>query len=197
MSIELPDSETLYHHFFSPWISPEDPRDKILRSDLEQVELDAGQHIRVLSPLTDEGRTQIDAQLARTTQAALTDLPALLKLEGEPSLDWLDAFEEHFTPARIQELLRASNPEKMDNPYFVLCCEAGALIGLLLQKQWPQLRWLGDFPYFESSLFDLNGKALFPVFHWALKSLSGDERHPLKKKVLASVDFLRESNGSL
>lgn len=193
MSITLPDSETLYHHFFSGWIPPEDPRTPQLRSDLEQIELEPGQHIRVLSPLTDEGRAHIEAQLARSTQAALADIPGLLKLEGRPTLDWLDALEAYFNPERLQALLRASNPEKMDNPYFVLCCETGALIGHLLQQQWPSLRWLGDFPYFESSLFDLNAKVMFPTFHWAVKSLSGDERHPLKQKVQASLDFLRKT----
>jgi hypothetical protein len=192
VKVELPDAETLYHHFFSGWIPPEDPRTPQLRSDLEQIELDPGQHIRVLSPLTDEGRQHIDAQLARTTDAALADLPRLLKVTGSPGLDWLDALENHFTPDRLQELLRGSNPEKIDNPYFVICCETGALIGHLMQQQWPQLRWLGDFPYFESSLFDLNAKAMFPVFHWAVKSLSGDDRHPLKAKIKASIDFLRD-----
>ncbi|MGA0332842.1 MAG: hypothetical protein ACO3NW_02685 [Kiritimatiellia bacterium] len=191
MKPELPDAETLYHHFFSGWIPPEDPRTPQLRSDLEQIELEPGQHIRVLSPLTDEGRIGIQAQIDRTTQAALADLPGLISQSGEPGLDWLDQLEARYTPEKLQELLRASNPEKPDNSYFVLCCEIGALIGYLLQKEWPALKWLGDFPYFESSLFDLNRKTLFPVFHWAVKSLSGDERHPLSDKVRASVEFLR------
>jgi hypothetical protein len=134
----------------------------------------------------------MDLQRARTTQAALADIPQLLKVSGEPTLEWLDKLETYLSPEKIQELLRNSNPEKMDNPYFVLCCETGALIGHLLQKQWPQLKWLGDFPYFESSLFDLNAKVRFPVFHWAVKTMSGDELHPLKEKVHASVDYLRE-----
>ncbi|WFB34799.1 hypothetical protein P3T73_11570 [Kiritimatiellota bacterium B12222] len=191
MKLDLPDAETLYHHFFTGWIPPEDPRPAHLRSDLEQIELTPGEHIRVLSPLTDEGRQQMDAQIKRTTQAALADIPHLLQREDAPSLEWLDGLENYLTPERIQELLRASNPEKMDNPYFVLCCETGALIGHLLQQQWPRLQWLGDFPYFESSLFDLNAKVRFPVFHWAVKCLSGDERHPLKQKIKASIDYLR------
>jgi hypothetical protein len=192
MRIELPDSETLYHHFFSRWIPPEDPREVQLRSDLEQIELEPGQHIRTLSPLTDEGRKEIDAQLERSTQAALADIPGLIQQSAPPSLAWLDALESHLTPKRIQELLRGSNPDKLDNPYLILCCETGALIGHLLQKSWPSLRWLGDFPYFESSLFDLNAKVRIPAFHWAVKTMSGDERKPLRDKVSATVDFLRD-----
>ncbi len=192
MSIELPDAETLYHQFFSRWIPPEDPRKAQLRSDLEQIELEPGQHIRVLSPLTDEGRKEVDAQLARATEAALADIPAMLKLDTPPSLEWLDALEAHLTPERIQELLRGSDPDKHDNLYLILCCETGALIGHLLQKAWPTLRWLGDFPYFESSLFDLNATICIPTFHWAVKTLSGDEHKPLRDKVSATIEFLRE-----
>jgi len=189
---DLPDADTAYHHFLGRWIPPEDPRQPILRSDLEQIELDPGQHIRVLSPLTDEGREEIERQIERTTQAALADLPALLKLDGDPEVAWLDAIEAHLTPERLQDLMRASNPDKPDNPYFVFCCETGALIGHLLQREWPRLRWLGDFPYFESSLFDLNARVRIPVFHWAVKTLSGDERKPLRDKLAATIEFLQQ-----
>jgi hypothetical protein len=188
---DLPNAETLHNHFFGAWIPPEDPRPPLLRSDLEQAELEPGQHIRVLSPLTDEGRAHILAQVERTTQAALVDMPALLQLSGTPSREWLTALENYLTPEKIQELLRASNPEKMDNPYFVLCCESGALIAEVLKKEWPSLQWIGDFPYFESCLFDLNTKVMIPVFHWALKTMSGDERKPLADKVAATIEFLQ------
>ncbi|MEX2606819.1 MAG: hypothetical protein WD708_05690 [Kiritimatiellia bacterium] len=192
MSIELPDAETLYHHYFSRWIPPEDPREAQLRSDLEQIELEPGQHIRVLSPLTDEGRKEIDAKLARATRAALADIPALIHQSGPPSLDWLDALEDYLTPERLQELLRSSDPDNPNNLYMILCCETGALIGHLLRDAWPSLRWLGDFPYFESSLFDLNANVMLPTFHWAVKTISGDERKPLRDKITATVEFLRD-----
>lgn len=192
---DLPDSDTLYHHFLSRWIPPEDPRTPLLRSDLEQIELDPGQHIRVLSPLTDEGRLEIEAQIGRTTDAALQDIPALLDLQGEPGIHWLDAIEAHLTTERLQNLIRASNPDKPDNPYLVFCCETGAVIGEVLRREWPPLRWLGDFPYWESSLFDLNAKLMIPVFHWAVKTMSGDERKPLRDKIAATVEFLRDPRG--
>jgi len=191
MTPELPGAETLYHHFFSRWIPPEDPRDPQLRSDLEQVKLEPGQHIRVLNPLTDEGRSFALSQLERTTQAALADLPSLLGKSSEPDIDWLNAIEAYATPEKLQRLLRGSNPEKLDNPYLILTCECGALIAKVLQRQWPRLQWIPDLPYFESTLFDLNSKTQIPPFHWAVKTLSGDERHPLKDKVRATVDFLR------
>lgn len=196
MSAELPDAETLYHHFLAGWISPEDPRDRILRSDLEQVELSPGQHIRILSPLNEEGQRLMKEQLERTTRAARADFSAMLEVHGEPSVDWLTRLETHATPERIQSWLRMSNPEKPDNPWFVLCCETGAVIAEVLQQGWPRLQWLTDTPYFESDLFDLNAKIRIPVFHWAVRALSGDETNPLREKVEAALEFLRDPNGA-
>ncbi len=190
----LPESEVLYHHFFAGWFPPEDPSTPMLRSDVEQVELDKGQHPRILSTLTGEGRAMMQQQLSRTLQAALADLPGLLEVTGTPSVEWLDALEEYATPERLQDLLRASNPEKPDNRYLILCCEAGAVIGEVLKSSWPRLQWIPDFPYFESCLFDLNTRLRIPVFHWAVKSLSGDERKPLRDKVSATLEFLEKGN---
>lgn len=196
MSTELPDSETLYHHFLAGWISPEDPRDRILRSDLEQVVLEPGQHIRVLTPLNEEGQKLMRNQLERSTRAALADFPAMLQVEGSPSVEWLTRLEAHVTPERLQNWLRMSDPEKPDNPWFVLCCETGTIIAEVLRQGWPRLQWLPDTPYFESDLFDLNAKVRIPVFHWAVRALSGDEVHPLRDKIEATLTFLRDPTGT-
>jgi len=192
VNVELPDAETLYHHFLAGWISPEDPRDRVLRSDIEQIDLPEGQHIRVLSPLNGEGQQLMRDQLDRTTRAALADLPPLLGVDGPPTVDWLAAWEGHATRERIQGWLRGSDPQRPDNPWFVLCCETGALIAEVLRRGSPRLQWLPDTPYFESDLFDLNAKIRIPVFHWAVRTLSGDERHPLADKVRATLDTLGE-----
>lgn len=195
MSTELPDAETLYHHFLAGWIAPEDPRDRILRSDLEQIELQQGQHIRMLSPLNEEGQKLMREQLDRTTRAALADFPAMLEVEGPPSVLWLNRLEAHATPERLQNWLRISNPEKPDNPWFVICCETAAVIAEVLRQGWPRLQWLPDTPYFESDLFDLNAKVRIPVFHWATRALSGDERKSLEAKVAATLEYLRDPTG--
>jgi len=189
---ELPDAETLFHHFFAGWFPPEDPDTPMLRSDLEQVELAKGQHPRILSSLNEEGRELIDHQLERTRQAGVADLPNLLGVSGTPTVDWLDALETYATPERVQDLIRASNPEKPDNRYLILCCETGAVIADILKSSWTPLQWIGDFPYFESCLFDLNTRLRIPVFHWAVKTLSGDERKPLRDKVAATLEFLEQ-----
>ncbi len=188
---ELPDSDTLYAHFLAPWIPDEEGRERFLRSDLEEIELEEGAHIRVLHPLPAEARGAVEEQLRRMQAAALADLPGLLGVQGDPSLEWLDALERWMSPERLRGLLRGSDPASPDNNWLLLCCETGALIALLLEAHWPALRWIPDAPYFESALFDLNAKLRIPVFHWAVKALSGEERRPLREKFHATIGFLR------
>ena len=190
-SPELPDAETLYSVFFAPWFDPADPRHPRLRSDIEEIELPPGTHPRALCELSPPERRQVETLLAGITRAALSDLPALLGRSGEPESAWLDALAAKATPAQLQAWLQSSNPENPQNNYLLLCCELGALLAVLLQRQHPGLRWIEDLPYFESCLFDLNRRIRIPVFHWAVKALSGDAEPPLREKTGAALKFLQ------
>ncbi|MCC5848025.1 MAG: hypothetical protein JJU29_08015 [Verrucomicrobia bacterium] len=190
VATDLPTAETLYAVYFARWIPDEDPRAPRLRSDIEEIELPPGTHIKTLCPLTDEGRIHVTNQLTDIHNAALKDLCALLDKTGEPAVDWVEALETKATPEQLKIWLKGSDPGKPDNSYLLLCCETGALIAAILRQKWPRLQWIHDFPYFESSLFDLNGKIMIPVFHWAVKTLSGDDRHPLKAKIEGALQFL-------
>jgi len=189
---EIPSSETLYNVFFARWAAEDDARAPELRGDLEEIELQPGAHLRDLCPLPPELRQQVRAHLQQVHSAAAADFARLLHLSGPPSLDWLDALEAHATPERLQGWLRGSDPANAANNYLMLCCELGVLIAHLLRQRHPALQWIEDIPYFESVLFDLNRKTILPVFHWAVKTLSGDERHPLREKILALDRFLAE-----
>lgn len=187
----LPTAETLHRVFFAPWFDPSDPRTPQLRSDIEEIELPPGTHPRTLCELTPEERRHVETLLANITRAALTDLPALLGLDGEPAPAWLDTFHTRATPAQIQIWLQSSNPENPQNNTLLLTCELGALLAVLLQRQHPGLRWIEDLPYFESALFDLNRSVRIPVFHWGLKALSNDPHTHLREKFNATLEFLR------
>lgn len=191
---DLPSAETLYNLFLAPWWPPEEPQRPELRGDLEEIELPPGGHIRDLCPLPRELREAVRSQLDRTTAAAKTDLAALLGRNDPPGIAWLTALEAHATPAQLQQWLRSSDPARPDNNYLVLVCETGTLIAHLLQTRHPRLRWLEAFPYFESTLFDLNRMTLIPVFHWAVKLLSGDDRQPLRDKIGALAHFLADED---
>ena len=190
---ELPTAETLYAVYFAAWFPDEDPRAPRLRSDIEEIELPPGVPIKTLCPLTDEGRRHVTQQLKDIHNAALKDLPVLLDKSGDPDVDWLETLETKATPEQLKTWLKGSDPTKPDNNYLLLCCETGALLAGILQRKWPRLQWIHDFPYFESSLFDLNGKVMIPVFHWAIKALSGDDKHPLKAKIEGAVAFLEKN----
>jgi hypothetical protein len=190
--MQLPDSETLYATYFVPWMPPQDDAEPLPRSDLESIDLPPGTHPRVLDVLEPEVRRQVEEQLQRIAEAARLDFVSLLGVSGEPSADWLDALEAWATPAQLQKLWRGSDPAHLGNSYLILCCETGAILAALLRQGRPGLRWLPDWPYWESSLFDLNSRTRIPVFHWALRTLSGDERQPLREKIRATLEFLRE-----
>lgn len=188
---DLPSAETLYNVFFAPWFDPADPRLPRLRSDIEEIELPPGTHPRTLCELSPDERRHAESLLARITRAALADLPALLHLTGDPAPDWLHALHAKATPQQLQTWLRSSNPQNPQNNYLLLTCELGALLALLLQHRHPGLRWIEDLPYFESALFDLNTKTRIPVFHWAVKALSGDPQTSLPEKLTATLTLLR------
>ncbi len=190
----LPDAETVYQYYLAPWIPEGDGRPRQLRSDLEEIELLKGQHIRILSPLPEDTRLQVEQQLLGMQEAAIQDLGSLLKQEGAPTLDWLEALESWADEEQVQQLFRESPPHEVDNSWLLICCECGALFASLLQQRHPQLQWLPDWPYFESSLFDLNRRVRIPVFHWAVKLLSGEERQPLREKVEGVKQFLQVPN---
>lgn len=192
MPPELPSSETLYAVFFAPWFDPTDPRLPRLRSDLEEIELPPGVHPRTLCELVPEERRQVETHLANITRAALSDLPALLGTGPEPDTDWLDALHRKASPAQLQAWLQSSRPDNPQNNYLLLTCELGALLAVLLQRRHSGLRWIEDLPYFESCLFDLNRRVRIPVFHWAVKALSGDEQPPLTEKLQAALTYLRD-----
>ncbi len=190
--MRLPNSETLYATYFVPWMPPEDGELRLPRSDLETIDLPPGTHPRVLDTLAPDHRRQVEEQLARIAEAARQDFVSLLGVSGEPSAAWLDALEAWASPARLQKLWRGSDPANLGNSYLILCCETGAILAALLRQGRPGLRWLPEWPYWESSLFDLNTRTRIPVFHWALKTLSGDERQPLRDKIRATLEFFRE-----
>ncbi len=189
---DLPSAETLYAVFFAPWFDPADPRAPRLRSDIEEIELPPGTHPRTLCELNPDERRQVETYLANITRAALSDLPALLGRDGEPDIAWLEALEAKAAPAQLRAWLQSSHPENPQNNYLLLTCELGALLAVLLQRNHPGLRWIEDLPYFESCLFDLNRRVRIPVFHWAVKALSGDAETGLREKTDAALKFLRD-----
>lgn len=172
--MELPACDPLFREYFAPWYS-KDELDRRMgeetRPDLEQLGVSQTDALK-LSPVTEEVALGVARRIAAMIDAARKDLKALLKMTGEPSMEWLSAFDAHFGKQEILDLIIASSPEEFGNDYLVLCCEAGALLGAVLQELEPRLQWIYDSPYWESALYDGQTSLRLNVFHWVIRRMS-------------------------
>ena len=193
MSTSIPSGDNLFATYYQPWYPPEYPDQPFLRTDIEEIELDPGVHIRVLSPLDDDAQERTRNFLTQLYTAAVQDFHNLLDLDGEPETNWLEQLDAHYTAERKATLFDLAEPDQFDNPVLILINQTGAIIANLLQQRIPRLQWLYDWPYWDSALFDLNTRIRLPVFHWAIRYLSSDTDHSLSEKIEATVDFLRDT----
>jgi len=188
----IPAAATLYERYFSPWIPEERASTHPgLLPDMEQIELPAGGHIRDIHPLMPDSRPPMKEKVDAMGQACEADWQNLLKLTPAVSLAGIAAYDAWCTPAQLEGILKNSAPNNFSNPYLILCCECGAAVGEVLQRENPQLQWIYDWPYWDSFLFDLNTMTKFHVFHWAVKRMSSDgEEFALKDIVDGALDYL-------
>jgi hypothetical protein len=105
-------------------------------------------------------------------EAARGDWPGYLPVAGEPSLAWIEAFDDYWTATRVHALLGRSDPTNFANDLLVTSCEFGAVLGHVLREAVPRLDWLPDWPYWESGLLDVASGYRINVFHWAIKRFS-------------------------
>ncbi len=172
--MELPTCDPLFREYFAAWYNKEEQErrgDRETRPDIEQLGITLAE-ARELSPVTAEVSLGIAQRIAAMADAAGKDWKKLLKVTGEPSMDWLSAFDAHFGKQEILDLIIASSPEEFGNDYLVLCCEAGAVLGAVLQEAEPRLQWIYDSPYWESGLYDEQTGVRLNVFHWVIRRMS-------------------------
>jgi len=105
--------------------------------------------------------------------AAREDWPEYLSVSGEIGLSWVDAFDRYWNRKRIKDTIRGSDPKDFGNDYVVIVCEFGAVLGHVMRGLQPRLVWYLERPYWESALVDPNRGFVIPVFHWAVKKMSG------------------------
>lgn len=186
--------DDLYRTYFVPWYPPERPSPfgQVL-PDLEEIELEPGQHIDIVHPLDpplrDLAKEKVDGMYAAFEQ----DAQRLLKREDPVGLPWVEAIDAWLTPERCKQLLEQSEPHNFSNPYLVLCCEFGAGIGEVIRSLRPGTQWIHDWPYWDSWIFDLNSKAKCNVFHWVIKRFHEEgAKESLADKVGAAVRFMQE-----
>lgn len=185
----------LYDRYFGPWYMPERPAlHPGTRPDMEEIVLEAGQHISAIQPLPPEHRDQPREKVAAMFDAFRQDGERLLKQAPPVSRAWIAGIDAWATKERVAGLVKQSVPLNFSNPYLILCCEFGAGIGEVMRQEQPGLQWIYDWPYWDSVIFDLNTRSAFPVFHWAVKrmtELGGSEA--LAAKFEAALEHVRNT----
>ena len=174
MQHELPACDDVWRRFFRPWYREGDVerrRHAATKPDAERV-FEAGTPSGAVSPLTDAGVERVNVQLESMRKAALEDWPTYLDVRAPIGLEWIGAFDQHWTRERVGEVLDAADPTDFSNEVVVLSCELGIVIGDVFRTACPQLEWLLDWPYWESCLLDVPTGYVINVFDWAIARLS-------------------------
>ncbi len=189
----LPDCDRLFKRFFDSWYSDDERKRKIF----EATRPDAQQYARPgtpankVSPLTIRGQISAKKHIAAMLEAATGDFPTYLKVSGKPNIQWVHAFDKYYDRDAVLSLVNRSDPSDFTNDYLVICCEFGALMGDVFIQRRRHLKWLPDWPYWESSIYDSRSGYRIAVFHWAIKKLSSyGLKDGYRSKLLGCVDLI-------
>jgi hypothetical protein len=192
----LPHCDDLFLRFFDPWYDDTGRQRRGFKATFPDV-LQHGSMIGLsqseASCLTEEFQQQVLQQISGMVEAARGDWPTYLGVEGEITLEWIDAFDRFYDRRQIHDAIERSDPSNFSNDYLVLCCEFGAVLSQVLSRAQSRLIWRLDWPYWDSSLLDPKTGTALPVFHWAIKKMSEygvDDGFVAKTK--ASLQFLDE-----
>ncbi|MGE0325495.1 MAG: hypothetical protein AB7K71_13265 [Polyangiaceae bacterium] len=148
-----------------------------------------------VEPLAGSGESRLPAhvrgsvlrQLARMTDAARQDQARFLPPKGDLGLEWLRAFEEHYSVREAQNLIVAADAKNSTNDFVVLVCELGAVVGALL-AQADSLEWVPEAPYWESYLVDREHAVSVRPFAAALRFLSTSRQYALGEWLLIAIE---------
>lgn len=172
----LPHADKLFLRFFDRWYSPADRQAKMFsatRPDMMEVPALVGRDAATASPLPADEAARELKRVEVMLEAARGDWPTYLAVAEPIDLAWVRAFDAYYDKKRVRALVDRSQPDEFDNDYLVIACEFGAVLGTILQAKVDRLQWLAGRPYWESSMFDPQTGNVIPVFHWAVKKLSG------------------------
>jgi hypothetical protein len=170
----LPSCDPLFLKFFDPWYEERDRKRKVFKGTRPDAQAYTRPGIRAkdASPLAQESQERVAKDISVMIDAVKEDFPTYLDVHGEPSIDWINAFDAYYDEQRIKSIIKKSDPKDFGNLYFVTCCEFGALLGHVFTQYRDCLEWLTDWPYWESGILDTTTGVRIHVFHWAVKKMS-------------------------
>jgi hypothetical protein len=183
----------LFRQFFARWyrLPPGVRPPRMPRGDMEIYDGAVGRTVHDMCRLPAERRAELASQVATMVDAAEQDWRSYLDIQHLLSLDAIGAFDAHWTRPKIAKTIRASDPSDYANDYLVICCELGAVLGEVMRGLRPELEWLYDSPYWDSSLWHADTGTRIHVFHWAVKKMSAyGADDDLRAKVLAGIDTM-------
>ena len=168
----LPHCDTLFEKFLSPWY-PKTNRPKMARPDMSQIAAFKGHPLDLnkIQYLDEHALAQNKKFINETIiQAALEDFQNVIPFD-QLDLEVLDAVDKYFDKEKILDLIKVSDPKDFSNPYLVVVCEFGAMLGYLF-KQIDGFDWLYSNPYFHSIIVHKETGFGLTVFDWAVKKFS-------------------------
>lgn len=197
--MKLEHCDPLFTKFLSPWYSEADRKRKRFDATRPDV-LTVGDYARVplaeLAVLRDDAARDVQMRIDRMLDACRGDWPTYLRVSGDLDEHWIDAFDEYYDRKRVGEVIARSDPADFSNDYLILVCEFGAAIAHVLRTKQPQLGWVYDWPYWESSLVDTRSGAVIPPFHWAVKKFSEyGVDDGFSAKIEMCIDLLEQKKG--
>jgi len=194
MLFGLPDCDKVFLTYFDRWYKSEDRERKrfpATRPDVMGGEGLKGFSPEEASPLTADGQVEVKKMVDGMVEAARRVWPSFLCVSEPIDLGWIDAFDQFYVKHRVKDLMKSSKPGDFSNDFVVRCCEFGAMLGHVLLTIQPNLHWVYDWPYWESSVFDPETGQIIAVYHWSIKKFSSygiDDGY--KAKLLACSNLI-------
>jgi hypothetical protein len=184
----------LFKKFFLPWYDEQSAQRRGYRATRPDAEGWARPSTAATEacPLTGDSKEKVLEQVQKMLNAAIGDWPKYLSVSGQPGIEWIDAFDLHFTVDRVKSLIQRSDATNFSNELLVTVCEFGAVLGDTLIQCVDSLEWIADWPYWESAVYDPASGYRINVFHWAIKKFSAygvDDGY--RAKLLACADLVR------
>lgn len=168
------------------------------RPDVMQLPGCVGRNGSDMSPLRKADQRRCIKHLEKTMlDAAIGDLSDAIDFPVPLELSSIQAIDDHFDTTAIAKLIAASDPTEDGNPYFITCIELGAMMAAIMRNLVPELEWIADSPYWESSLWHSETGTIIPPTHWAIKKLSSyGWNDGLVPKIICGVEPLAKKRKS-
>jgi hypothetical protein len=184
----LPTSTEIFQRYFAPQY-PEGRLEERGYPAVAPLGLRLPQHLSSndLSGLTPEYERFVRAQVEGLTEAAKGDFASFLSVSGEPTMEWIQAFDSFFTESALQSVIDDSEPGEYGAQAPVLIGEIGSLMGNYLVKS-GKCHWVYEYPYWDSWLYFPEKGMQVNIYALAMTKFSSEGLHQRLDGMLAAIE---------